>query len=103
MKKTLSYISLVTTAFYAVTNLFSLFLMNRFEWDRIAGVTEFTLGIDVYSWHIYGIFAVVAFVIKLCDLLNGEKNKWMYINITLHFLFMSLSFIGIYYMFQNCF
>lgn len=92
--KVLSIISLLVTVFYGVINLIAIIFLNLSLNNEVAN-RIFTL--DVLSWHIYGIFAIVTLIIKFV------KDKKINLNIIAHTILMVMSFIEIYYLFLRGF
>ena len=70
-------------------------------------IGEFVLGIDVFTWHIYGVLSIATLLLKLyknrVDVDDKLREKWLDLQSILHFVFMLISFGGIYYLFENCF
>ena len=70
-------------------------------------IGDFVLGIDVFTWHIYGFLSIATLLLKLysnrVDVDDKLRGKWLDIQSVLHFVFMVISFGGIYYLFENCF
>ena len=70
-------------------------------------IGDFVLGIDVFTWHIYGVLSIATLLLKLyknrVDVDNKLREKWLDVQSVLHFVFMVISFGGIYYLFENCF
>lgn len=96
-------IGFLITLFYGVLNLAAVLDAQ----GNMSFIGEFVLGIDVFTWHIYGIFSIVTLIIKLysngVDVDNKLRKKWLDVQSVLHFVFMLISFGGIYYLFENCF
>ncbi len=103
MKKHINNIGLCITVIYGVLNLLAVIDAQ----GNLGFIGELALGLDVYTWHIYGIFSIVTLFIKLLfnrDAVDrGEKERWLDIQSALHFIFMVISFGAIYYLFENCF
>lgn len=103
----LTNIGFIFTAIYAILNLIAMIIVEFDFWDNIGWFAEFVLGIDVFTWIVYGIFSVLTLLLKLrinskaVD--NGHRVKWLDLQAILHFVFMIISFGGIYYLFENCF
>ena len=99
--KSLSSASLFIVALYCLFNslLVLIWLNTRGTLSAFATVL-FT--VDLFTWHIYGLFAIITFIIKV----SGRKEfrfKGLDRNIILHFIFMVVSFLEIYHMMQNAF
>ena len=92
-----SKISLFIVGFYCLINI-PLMLSQTAENIVFASVYF----IDAYTWHIYGLFAIISFIVKL--FMEKENNKEKYkLNIILHTVFMLASFAQILYIFGNPF
>ncbi len=99
--KSLSSASLFIVALYCLFNslLVLIWLNTRGTLSAFATVL-FT--VDLFTWHIYVLFALITFIIKV----SGRKYfsfKGLDRNIILHFIFMVVSFLEIYHMMQNAF
>ena len=96
-------IGFLITLFYGASNLAAVLDAQ----GNMSFIGEFVLGIDVFTWHIYGIFSIITLIIKLysngVDVDNKLRIKWLDVQSVLHFVFMLISFGGIYYLFENCF
>lgn len=103
MKKHLINIGFIITAIYGVLNLLAVIDVQ----GNMGFIGDVALSIDVYTWHIYGIFSIVTLFVKLLfnrdEVDRGEREKWLDKHSLLHFIFMLISFGGIYYLFENCF
>lgn len=93
----------IVTLIYGILNLAAVIDAQ----GNLSFIGDFVLGIDVFSWHIYGIFSIATLLIKLADnskeVNNGSKEKWLDVQSVLHFVFMLISFACIYYLFKICF
>lgn len=68
-------------------------------------ISDVVLMIDLCTWHIHGLFAVISFIVKVI-LLWGKKikpNAYEIINVILHFIFSTVSFYEIWFIFENSF
>ncbi len=96
-------IGFLITFFYAILNIVAVIDAQ----GSLSFIGDFVLGIDVFTWHIYGILSIVTLLIKLGSdsksVDNGSKDKWFDVQSVLHFVFMLISFGGIYYLFESCF
>ena len=103
MKKYVNIIGLCITVIYGTLNLIAVIDAQ----GNMGFIGELALGIDVYTWHIFGFFSIVTLLIRLLfnrDAVDrGEKEKWLDVQSVLHLIFMVISFGGIYYLFGNCF
>lgn len=105
--KIFSWVSLTITALYGISNLAAMILMNLLSSDKIQPLIEAILAVDVYTWHIFGVFSIGTLLIKSSKNLKYEEDNpenthfdW---NVLFHLLFMVMSFIGIAYLFKSCF
>ncbi|MGN0486931.1 MAG: hypothetical protein ACI4GB_06820 [Acutalibacteraceae bacterium] len=103
----LSWVSLTITALYGISNLAAMILINLLSSDKIQPFIETVLTVDVYTWHIFGVFSIVSLLMKGAKSLKHEEDNpenthfdW---NVLFHLLFMVMSFIGIAYLFKSCF
>ena len=87
-----SSISLCIVAVYCVLN--SLFMCEYFLVNgTLSFFANIVFAIDLLTWHIYGLFAIISFIYKVF-----KKNKYSKLNIFLHLIFMVISFFEICYM-----
>lgn len=94
-------ISLGITALYCILNLIAVVEIS-FSLSQI--ISPYALTLDVFTWLIYAIFAVLTFVFKVVYTAKNKKEKLLgNKNLILHFIFTVLSFIGICYMFNVAF
>ena len=92
-----SKISLCIVGLYCIINI-PLMLSQTIGNDINAAIYF----VDAYTWHVYGLFAVISFIVKL--FMEKENNKERYkLNIILHTIFMFASFAEILYIFGNPF
>ncbi len=91
-----SIISLCIVTVYFLIN--SLFVC---EWLSSKGTlsvfSNIVFTIDLFTWHIYCLFATISFFVKVS---KKNSSKW---NSFLHLIFMLISFFEIYWMIQNAF
>lgn len=93
-----SKISLAIVGFYSVINI--PLLLSQTVDDNIFNAPIYF--IDAYTWHIYGLFAIISFIVKL--FMEKENNKEKYkLNIVLHTALMLISFAEILYIFGSPF
>lgn len=85
------------------------FLLNGLlvlEWLNMQGTlslfADVVFFIDLFTWHIYGLFAIISFIVKACSV-NKYRSKGLSLNVVLHFIFTIASFFEIYHMIQNAF
>lgn len=92
-----SIISLFIVGFYCIINI--PLMLSQTIGNEINAAIYF---IDAYTWHIYGLFAVISFIVKL--FMEKENNKERYkFNIILHMIFMLISFAQLLYIFGSPF
>lgn len=105
--KLLTNIGFIVTAVYAVFNLLAATITEYGFSDNVWWIADIVLGIDVFTWIIYGVFSIATFLIKLwmnSKNSDSDKNKKLLdVQSVMHFLFMLISFGGIYYLFENSF
>ena len=103
----LTNVGFILTAVYAFLNLTSVIIYESNHWDVAGWFTDFVLGVDVFTWIVYGIFSIFTLFLKLWSdsktVNDGSRKNWLDIQSILHFVFMIISFGGIYYMFENSF
>ena len=103
MRKLLIKTGFVITILYGLLNLIAIIDAQ----GNLGLISELALSVDVYTWHVYGIFSIVTLIIKLssngAEVDNKLREKWLDLQSVLHFVFMLISFGGIYYLFENCF
>ena len=103
MKKHIINTGFCITVVYGILNLLAVIDAQ----GNLGFIGELALGLDVYTWPIYGLFSIVTLFIKLLfnrDAVDrGEKERWLDIQSVLHFVVMVISFGGIYYLFESCF
>ena len=105
-QKLFSDISLGVVSFYFIINSFIL-AYCKIEFPDFA-IFEYTytiidkilFPIDLFTWHVFGIFAIVSFLIKLSYI---SKNKEEKIKEALHFIMSGVTFFLIYYIFEISF
>ena len=103
MKKSrlyLSYAGFIATVLYGSMNFICLVFYDFFDYERIKSFVEFVLGVDIYTWHIYGIFSVFTFVLLMYND-SIEKKKTLFL--LLHITFLIISFICIWKLFEYSF
>ena len=97
--------SLSSFSFFIVSLYFVLNSILVIEWLNMQGTlsafANVVFTVDCFTWHIYGIIALVGFVIRVIG--KKERNVSSMVYIILHFLFMTVSFFEIFHMMQNAF
>lgn len=97
--------SLSSFSFFIVSLYFVLNSILVIEWLNMQGTlsafANVVFTVDCFTWHIYGIIALVGFVIRVVG--KKERNVSSMVYIILHFLFMTVSFFEIFHMIQNAF
>lgn len=104
--KIFSNISLIIVGFYCLMNAVMMLGWGpRFDSEIYFFITDAVLFIDLWTWHIYGLFAIISLIIKVFMLCKKKLafNTSSIINIILHFLFSVVSFFEIYWIFENSF
>ena len=92
-----SMISLCIVGFYCVVNI--PLMLSQSTHNAVLAAIYF---IDGYTWHIYGLFAIISFIVKL--FMEKENNKEKYkLNLILHTVFMVASFAEMLFIFGNPF
>ena len=105
-QKLFSDISFGIVSFYFIINSFIL-AYCKIEFPDFA-IFEYTytiidkilFPIDLFTWHVFGIFAIVSFLIKLSYI---SKNKEEKIKEFLHLIMSGVTFFLIYYIFEISF
>ena len=105
-QKLFSDISLRIVSFYFIINSFILTYckidfpdLKVFEFVYPI-IDKILFPIDLFTWHIFGIFAIVSFLIKLSYI---SKNKEEKIKEVLHLVMSGVTFFYIYYIFEISF
>lgn len=94
--KAFSLLSLIVTSIYCILNVWSC-LSLRFG-ILSSPILEIVLPLDVYTWHVYGLFAVFSLIIKFIMVIKNRKsiNSLFLTDLILHFAFSSVSLFMIY-------
>ena len=103
MKKSrlyLSYAGFIATVLYGSMNFICLVFYDFFDYERIKSFVEFVLGIDIYTWHIYGVFSIFTLVLLMHNDSIGKKKTLFTL---LHISFLIISFICIWKLFEYSF
>lgn len=97
--KVFSLLSLAVTAIYYLLNVW-LYLSLRFG-ILYCNILEIVLPLDCYTWHIYGLFAVITLIIKSIMTVKKQKSiRFLFkTEIILHLAFTVISLISIYEIF----
>ena len=95
--RTLSSVSLFIVGLYCLFNSL-LMLEVMYAKGTLSAFADTVFFIDLFTWHVYGLFAIISFIIKV-----SEKNKYSKLNVFLHLIFMLISFFEIYWMIQKAF
>ncbi|MBE6775740.1 MAG: hypothetical protein E7543_06065 [Ruminococcaceae bacterium] len=101
-----SKISLWITTYYFISNLFVLPLWwGTPIFNIFHGVFLIPFYIDLFTWHIFGVFSVVAFIVKITVWVKrGELFKKNSIrNLILHIFYTVAAFGEIWWIFENSF
>ncbi len=91
-----SAVSLFIVALYCLLNS-----LLMFEWmytkGTLSAFADTVFFIDLFTWHIYGLFAIISFLIKVSKKNSSKRYSF------LHLIFMLISFFEIYWIIQNAF
>ena len=97
---------LASASFFFVTVYFLMNTALLIEWLNMQGTlsafASVAFTIDCFTWHIYGLFAVIGFLIRVYIDKNKSSNHSK-IKTALHFILMLISFVEICHMIQNAF
>ncbi len=106
MKSESKYKSFSAVSLFVVTLYFLLNTVFVLEWINMQGTLSVFANavfmMDLFTWHIYGAFAIISFIIKVIYS-NKYSGKKVRLNIVLHFIFTVISLVEIYQMIQNGF
>ena len=98
LRKSLSTFSLIVVAVYFLIN--SLLLLELlFVGGTLSVFADIVFAVDLFTWHIYGLFSIITFIIKITDTEFARSRA----NSALHLVFMILSFFEIFYFIQYAF
>ena len=90
----------VVTVYFVLNSLLMIEWLNmRVTLSMFADVV---FGIDLFTWHIYGAFAIISLIIKIFNA-KDFGNKGTKLNIAVHSVLMLISFAEIYMLIQNGF
>ena len=107
MKSKTKYKSISALSFFIVTVYFLLNTALVIEWLNMQGTLSVfataVFTVDCFTWHIYGVIAIVGFILRTFtdDYKSHSARSKTYI--VLHFVFMIVSFFEIFHMMQNAF
>ena len=105
----LSWFSLSIVVLYSGLNIIAtlIYLFSTTEIVAFPDFVEFVFGMDLVSWFVFGAFAIITFLIKVFFINENESDEKLQksknINILLHFIFMVLGFMCIYFLFKKGF
>ena len=93
----------IITYIYCIMNLLAIPLVIMIPLDEVSFFTDPIFIIDGFTWHVYGIFSIITFIIKLTSLSYSEKSASLKKATLLHLVAMIVSFAAIIYIFYNFF
>lgn len=93
----------IITYIYCVMNLMAITLVFTIPLDSVSFLTDPIFIIDGFTWHIYGIFSILTFIIKLTSLGYSDGNSSLKKSTLSHLVAMIVSFAAIIYIFFNFF
>lgn len=93
----------IITYIYCIMNLSAAILAFTIPYDAISFLINPIFIIDGFTWHIYGIFSILTFIIKLTSLGYSEGNSSLKKSTLFHFVAMIVSFATIVFIFFNAF
>lgn len=102
-------ISLLIVTFYFLGNRVVVLgwgpIFSGHALEIYSAVSDVVLFIDLTTWHIYGLFAIISLVIKIVFLWERKINcnALQIINLILHLTFSLISFYDIWFTFKNGF
>lgn len=103
-----SNISLWITAFYGIINVLAVLTWKMFAENIPALVymlCNITLTIDLFTWHVFGLFAIVSFIVKF-TVFCKEKiifQKPHFLNLIFHLIFTVSFGFSVWWLFENSF
>lgn len=106
MKSKNKYKSLSSFSFFIVTIYFLFNTVLMLEWLNMQGTlsafANVVFTVDCYTWHIYGIIAIVGFMLRffIDYKIQSVRSKAYTV---LHLVFMLVSFFEIFHLMQNAF
>ena len=93
----------IITYIYCVMNLMAIILVFTIPLDSVSFLTDPIFIIDGFTWHVYGIFSILTFIIKLTSLGYSDGNSSLKKSTLSHLVAMIVSFATIIYIFFNFF
>lgn len=90
----------VVTVYFVLNSLLLLEWLNM--QGTLSAFANVVFTVDCFTWHIYGLIAIIGFVIRFVLDYKIRSTKAR-VNLILHFLLMIISFFEIYFMIQNAF
>ena len=99
-------ISLWITAYYFFSNLISIPLWwGTAISDFFGYLIEIPFYIDLFTWHIFGIFSVISLIVKIAIYADRKVifGKDALINLGLHIFYTVAAFGEIWWIFENSF
>lgn len=93
----------IITYIYCVMNLMAIILVFTIPLDAVSFLTDPIFIIDGFTWHVYGIFSILTFIIKLTSLGYSDGNSSLKKSTLSHLVAMIISFAAIIYIFFNFF
>ena len=105
-KSFFSWFSLIVVMLYSGLNIIAslIYLFSTTDIVEYPHFIDFVFGMDIVSWFVFGAFAITTFLIKIFFNIKNESDKQSSkgenINILLHFIFMIIGFVCIWYLFK---
>ena len=91
----------IITYIYCIMNLSATILAFTIPYDAISFLFNPIFIIDGFTWHIYGIFSILTFIIKLTSIGYSEGNSSLKKSTLFHFVAMIVRFATIVFIFFN--
>ncbi len=104
--KVISVFSSIIVYIYGLINLLSFICMEFLPWEKFGGFVEMVLGLDIFTWLIFGLFAIVTWLVKLNICMKNNESacsKFQKVDVVLHILFSIISFVNMYFLFHRAF
>ncbi len=102
--KNVFYIGYILCTFYSFFNLLAVILYEFANYEKYSSFIHLVLGIDVYSWPLYGVFSLaVVFAlayVREFEILSKSKAMFLFIS---HLIFVIIGFVCIFIIFENSF
>ena len=105
-KSFFSWFSLIVVMLYSGLNIIAsiIYLFSTTDIVEYPDFIDFIFGMDIVSWFVFGAFSIITFLIKVFSINKDESDKpsskGENINILLHFIFMIIGFVCIWYLFK---